>query len=155
MRRFSSKYNALIDDKGRVVLPVAFKRTLGDLAEEPIVVEKDVYKPCLNLYPQRYWDERLDRIDKKLNPFDERDDEMLAEIYENFTVVTMAPNGRINIPSDYLEYAGIIREVVFAGKGQSIVMWNEQEYYRAKQTRKPLRDSFSERLGNNPENEAQ
>ncbi len=153
--RFSARYNALIDDKGRVVLPAPFKRAMGELAEEPVVVEKDIYKPCLNLYPRKYWDERLAQIERKLNPFDEGDDELLADLYENFTMVPMAPNGRINIPAAFMEYAGIVREVVFAGKGQSITLWNEKNYQEAKQARKPLRDAFRERLGNNPENEGQ
>ena len=49
MNRFSARYNALTDDKGRVVLPAAFKKAMGVLAEEPLVIEKDVYKACLNI----------------------------------------------------------------------------------------------------------
>jgi len=156
MIRFSARYNALIDDKGRVVLPVAFKKAMGELAEEPLVIEKDIYKSCLNIFPQQYWDQRLERIEKQLNQFDENDDELLAELYENFTTLTMAPNGRINIPSDFMEHAGIakdVRDVIFVGKGQSITLWNEKIYEEAKQTRKPLRDMVRDRLSNHTEND--
>ncbi len=152
MVRFSARYNALIDDKGRVVLPAAFKKAMGDLAEEPLVVEKDIYKECLNIFPEKYWNQRLDAIEKQLNQFDEEDDDLLADLYENYTTVTLAPNGRINIPSDFLDHAGIRRDVVLVGKGKSIRMWDEEKYNEAKKVRKPLRDMFRERLGNNPEN---
>ncbi len=152
MVRFSARYNALIDDKGRVVLPAAFKKAMGDLAEEPLVVEKDIYKECLNIFPEKYWNQRLDAIEKQLNQFDEEDDDLLADLYENYTTVTLAPNGRINIPSDFLDHAGIRRDVVLVGKGKSIRMWDEEKYNEAKKMRKPLRDMFRERLGNNPEN---
>jgi MraZ protein len=156
MIRFSARYSALIDDKGRVVLPASLKKTMGDLADEPLVIEKDIYKNCLNIYPQKFWDQRIEKIEKQLNPFNEDDDDLLSEVYENFTTILMAPNGRINIPDDFMEHAGIstdLREVIFVGKGQSITLWNEKIYNAVKQTRKPLHKLFSERLGNNPEND--
>ncbi len=152
MIRFSAKHSALIDDKGRVVLPSSLKKAMGELADQPLVIEKDIYKPCLNIFPEKYWNQRLELIERQLNQFDEEDDDLLADIYENYTTVTMAPNGRINIPADFMEYAGISREVVFIGKGKSIRMWDEAQYNTAREGRKPLREMFRERLGNNPEN---
>ena len=145
MIRFSARYSALIDDKGRVVLPAALKKAMGELSEEPVVVEKDIYKSCLNIFPQKFWDERIAQIEKKLNPFDEGDDDLLAEVYENFTTLMLAQNGRINIPDDFMEHAQITREdreVIFVGKGQSITLWNERIYREIKQSRKPLREMF-------------
>ena len=156
MIRFSARYNALIDDKGRVVLPAALKKAMGPMAEEPLVVEKDIYKSCLNIYPQKFWDQRVESMEKELNDFNEEDDDLIADIYENFTTLWMAPNGRINIPADFMEHAGIeknVREVIFVGKGQSIRLWNEKLYLEAKKERKPLRDRFRERLGNKAEND--
>ncbi len=152
MIRFSARYNALIDDKGRVVLPAPFKKAMGDLAEEPLIIEKDIYKACLNIFPERYWNQRIESIERQLNQFNEDDDDLLADIYENFTSLTMAPNGRINIPSDFMDHAGISRDVVFIGKGKSIRMWDEKRYHETKENRPPLRETFRERLGNNPEN---
>jgi MraZ protein len=156
MIRFSARYSALIDDKGRVVLPAVLKKTMGELAEEPLVIEKDIYKTCLNIFPKRFWDQRIEKIEKQLNIFDEADDDLLSEVYENFTALLMAPNGRINIPDGFMEHAGItkdVREVIFVGKGQSITLWNEKLYHDVKKTRKPLREMFRDRLGNNPEND--
>jgi MraZ protein len=152
MIRFSARYNALIDDKGRVVLPASFKKAMGELADEPLVVEKDIFKACLNIFPEKYWNQRLESIERQLNQFDETDDDLLADLYENYTTLTMAANGRINIPSDFMDHAGISRDVVFVGKGKSIRMWDEKKYQDSKEMRRPLRDMFRERLGNNPEN---
>jgi MraZ protein len=155
MIRFSARYNALIDDKGRVVLPSPLKKTMGNLADEPLVIEKDIYKNCLNIYPEKYWNQRIEAIERQLNPFDEKDDDLLAELYENFTTVTMASNGRINIPADFMNHAAIKREVVFAGKGKSIRLWDEQLYLQDKAKGRPLRDAFRDRLGNNSVNSDQ
>jgi MraZ protein len=153
MMQFSARYDALIDGKGRVVLPAAFKKSMGGMAEEPLVIEKDIYKNCLNIYPQKYWNQRLNEIKSRLNPYDENDDELLDELYENYCTISMAPNGRINIPSDFREHAQIVKDVVFVGKGESITLWDEKIYGEVKKQRKPLRNMFRERLGNNPLNE--
>jgi MraZ protein len=156
MIRFSARYSALIDDKGRVVLPAALKKAMGELADEPLVIEKDIYKNCLNIFPQKFWDQRIEKIEKKLNLFNESNDDLLSQIYENFTTLIMAPNGRINIPDDFMEHAEFtkdVREVIFVGKGQSITLWNEKLYHEVKQTQKPLRELFGDRLGNNLEND--
>jgi len=153
MIQFSARYDALIDDKGRVVLPASFKKSMGGMAEEPLVIEKDVYKTCLNIYPQKYWNQRLDEIKSRLNPYDENDDELLDELYENYCTISMAPNGRINIPPDFREHARIVKDVVLVGKGESITLWDEKIYSEVKEQRKPLRNMFRERLGNNPLNE--
>jgi MraZ protein len=148
MIRFSSESDALIDDKGRVVLPASFKKTMGDLADEPLIIEKDIYKPRLNIYPERFWNERLEAIEKKLNPFDDDDADLLSRIYANYATVTMAPNGRINIPDKFMAYANIDREVIFVGNGVSISLWDEKAFYEDERKGKELRKEYKERLGN-------
>ncbi len=151
MMYFSARYSALIDDKGRVVLPAPFKRTMGELAEEPLVIEKDIYKSCLNIYPERTYHERLANIQKNLNEHNEFDRDLMAQLNENFVTITMALNGRINIPSEFMKHAEIdeeVREVIFIGNGPFITLWKEKVYEEVRQKRKPLREMYSERLGN-------
>jgi MraZ protein len=148
MIRFSSASDALIDDKGRVVLPSSFKKTMGDLADEPLIIEKDIYKPRLNIYPERFWNERLEEMEKKLNPFDDEDADLLSRIYANYATVTMAPNGRINIPDKFMAHANIDREVIFAGNGVSISLWDEKAFYEDEKGGEELRKKYKIRLGN-------
>ncbi len=150
MRRLSAKHTAIIDDKGRVVLPAAFKKAMEELANQPVVIEKDIYVGCLNFYPERIWDQKLDEVESKLNHFDEGDLELLEQIYENFTTAKMATNGRINIPLDFLNHAGAKKDVVFTGMGRMIRLWDAARYEERKKTRKSLRDMYKEKLGNNP-----
>ena len=151
MIRFSTKYKATIDDKGRVVLPSAFKKKMGNEALKPLAIEMDIYSNCLNIYPESHWGKKVEEIESKLNQFDEGDIELLEQFYENFTTVRMADNGRINIPADFLEHASLKKEVVLVGMGKLIRLWDAGEYNNRKQSRKPLRDMYKEKLGNKPE----
>jgi len=151
MIRFSTKYKATIDDKGRIVLPSAFKKTMGGEALNPLAIEMDVFLNCLNIYPESQWNTKVEEIESKLNQFDEGDIELLEQFYENFTTVRMAENGRINILPDFLEHANLKKEVVLVGMGKLIRLWDAGEYEKRRQSRKPLRDMYKEKLGNKPE----
>ncbi|PIF05489.1 MAG: hypothetical protein CSA36_06620 [Draconibacterium sp.] len=120
MIEFAGTYHATIDDKGRIVLPASFKKEMGGLALASLVIEKNLHRPCLDIHPEKYWKKRVDDFKSALDPFDEDDDALLQFFYQNFVKVTMAANGRINIPDAYLEYAGLEKEVEFIGMGETI-----------------------------------
>ncbi len=120
MIEFAGTYSATIDDKGRIVLPASFKKELGDLAVESLVIEKNLHKECLDIHPEKFWRKRVEDFKSTLDPFDEEDDALLEFFYQNFVKVTMAPNGRINIPDSYLKYASLEKGAEFIGMGESI-----------------------------------
>lgn len=120
MIEFAGTHNATIDEKGRIVLPSAFKKEMGELALESLVLEKSLHKECLDIHPNKHWQERVTAFKSTLDPFDEDDDALLQFFYQNFIKVSMAANGRINIPAGYLEYAKLEKNVEFIGMGESI-----------------------------------
>lgn len=120
MIEFAGTYSATIDDKGRIVLPAPFKKELGELANESLVIEKNLHKSCLDIHPEKFWRKRVEDFKSVLDPFDEDDDSLLQFFYQNFIKVSMAPNGRLNIPDAYLKYANLEKGAEFIGMGESI-----------------------------------
>lgn len=120
MIEFAGTYSATIDDKGRVVLPSPFKKELGDSTATALIVEKNLHKDCLDIHPEETWRKRVAEFRRTLDPFDEDDDDLLQFFYQNFVKVTMAANGRINLPKGYLEHARLERGAEFIGMGESI-----------------------------------
>jgi len=120
MIEFAGTYSATIDDKGRIVLPASFKKELGELANESLVIEKNLHKECLDIHPEKFWRKRVEDFKSVLDPFDEDDDALLQFFYQNFIKVSMAPNGRLNIPDAYLKYAYLEKGAEFIGMGESI-----------------------------------
>jgi MraZ protein len=147
MPEFSNQYNATIDDKGRVVLPSAYKRELGESFEWIMTVELDPYEKCLNLYPINSWQKRLEFIKSRLNPNDPRQSKLLDKFYQNFVKISVAENGRLNIPNSYYEKKGIIKDVVFTGQGDRIRVWDAEEYRKAMLPEDDFRGLFEEFLG--------
>ncbi len=117
---FAGTYSATVDDKGRIVLPSPFKKELGELASESLVIEKNLHRECLDFHPEKFWRKRVEDFKSTLDPFDEDDDALLQFFYQNFVKVGMAPNGRVNIPDTYLKYARLGKNAEFIGMGESI-----------------------------------
>ena len=93
---------------------------MGELALESLIIEKNLHKECLDIHPEKFWRNRVEEFKRTLDPFDEDDDSLLQFFYQNFVKVTMAPNGRINIPTAYLDYANLEKGAEFIGMGESI-----------------------------------
>jgi MraZ protein len=147
MPEFSNQYNATIDDKGRVVLPSAYKRELGDSFDWIMTIELDPYEKCLNLYPVSSWQKRLEFIKSKLNPNDRNQSRLLDKFYQNFVKISVAENGRLNIPNSYYEKKGITKDVVFTGQGDRIRLWDAEEYRKAMIPDDEFSSLFEEFLG--------
>ncbi len=149
MTEFTGTYHATIDDKGRIVLPAAFKKEMGDLVQEPLIIEKNLFRDCLDIYPEKYWKDRVAAFKSTLDPFDEDDDAFLQFFYENFIKVGMAANGRINIPDDYLVYGKLEKSVLLIGMGLSIRIWNAVEYGKQRMDKSTFAERFKQKRKNN------
>lgn len=149
MTEFTGTYNATIDDKGRIVLPAALKKEMGELALEPLVMERNLFKNCLDIYPERFWKDRVEAFKSTLDPFDEEDDGFLQFFYENFIKVGMAVNGRINIPADYLAYGKLKKNVRVIGMGLSIRIWDLEVYEAQRMDKSTFARRFKEKKKQN------
>jgi MraZ protein len=130
MVRFYGTAAGKVDDKGRIVLPAAFREAMvrGGAENMTLIVKKNVQQRCIDLFPAEEWENRsqkvLDGIDPELNTGD-------ADFWTKYNdgVYTIVPDGklgRLNIPSELLESAGITKEVVFGGVGYKLQIWNPE-----------------------------
>jgi MraZ protein len=147
MPEFSNTYYATVDDKGRVVLPAAFKREMGESFDRVFTVEIDPYEKCFNIYPSTSWEKRLDFVRSRLNPNDPRQSRLLDKFYQNFVKTSVSDNGRLNIPNAFLDKMGITKEVVFSGQGDRIRLWEAEAYHKAMMPDEEYPDLFKEFMG--------
>jgi MraZ protein len=152
MISFSNIYPVTIDDKGRVVVPSPFKKEMGEAIETVYVVEKDVYDQCLNIYPYSTWQIKVERLRNRLNMDDPIQSKMLSRYYEEIVKVNMAENGRLNIPGEMLDYAGIKKEAVFTGQGSRMRLWEPARHQASRLSDEDYTRLYKELLGGPMEN---
>lgn len=125
--RFTGTIDAKTDEKGRVFVPSAFRKILQKEDEQMrLVLRRDLFEPCLVLYPQSVWDARVDAIRARTNPFDRHQQQGMRLFTADAEIITLDSNGRMLIPRRYLEHAGIKSDVRFRGMDEVIEIWDKQ-----------------------------
>ena len=127
MVRFFGKATGKVDDKGRVVLPAIFRDAMvrGGSEEMTLIIKKNVQQRCLDLFAYEEWVNRSDKVLEGIDPELNTEDADFWTKYNDgvFTLVPDGKLGRLNIPSELLESAGITKEVVFGGVCYKLLIW--------------------------------
>ena len=125
--RFLGNIEAKIDIKGRAFLPATFRKVLQAGSEERLVLRKDVFQPCLVLYPESVWNEQMDMMRQRLNRWNKQQQQVFRQFVSEVEIVTLDGNGRFLIPKRYLRMAEIEQDIKFTGMGDTIEIWNCQK----------------------------
>lgn len=121
--RFLGNIEAKTDAKGRVFLPSVFRKVLQVSGEESLVLRKDVFQPCLVLYPQSVWNAQLDELRARLNKWNPEHQQMLRQFVYDTEAIVLDGNGRFLIPKRFLEATNITSGVRFIGMDDTIEIW--------------------------------
>lgn len=121
--RFIGNIEAKIDSKGRAFLPSVFRKVLQSAGEECLVLRKDVFQPCLTLYPESVWNEQMDTLRARLSRWNAVHQQIFRQFVADVELLPLDANGRILIPKRYMALVGIGQEVRFIGMGDTIEMW--------------------------------
>lgn len=141
--RFVGNIEAKTDAKGRVFLPSAFRKVLTTAGEEGLVLRKDIFQPCLVLYPQSVWDEQLNLLRLRLSRWNAQHQQLFRQFVSDVELVTLDASGRFLIPRRYMQLAHLDNAVKFIGMDDTIEIWSAAT---ASQPFMPA-DEFATQLG--------
>ena len=123
-------YECKADAKGRMMFSSAFKKQLSSVLQEGFVVKRAVFQPCLELYPMKEWDLMMEKINK-LNRFNKKNNDFIRRFTAGVKMVELDATGRILIPKDLFEFAGIKKQVVMSSSVNIIEIWDKEKYEKA------------------------
>jgi len=129
--RFLGNIEAKMDAKGRAFLPAVFRKILqaggSGTTDVRLVLRKDVFQPCLVLYPESVWNEQMDALRQRLNRWNKQHQQVFRQFVSEVEVLTLDGNGRFLVPKRYLRMADIDQDVKFVGMGDTIEIWSCQQ----------------------------
>jgi MraZ protein len=128
MATFIGDYTCKVDVKGRIILPMAFKKQMPVDARDHFVVRKDIFEKCLVLYALEDWNRQLIRIRKRINPYNRENNTFLRNFFKGTAELSLDSNNRILIPKRLLDIIGAGRDVVLAGQDGRIEIWASDVY---------------------------
>jgi MraZ protein len=123
-------YECKVDAKGRLMLPVAFKKQLASVIEKGFVLKRAVFQPCLELYPMQEWESMMQNINK-LNRFKKKNNDFIRRFTAGVKSIDLDVSGRLLIPKDLVGFAGISKEIVVTSAVNIIEIWDKDKYEKA------------------------
>ncbi len=128
MATFIGDYACKVDVKGRIILPMAFKKQMPAAAEDRFVVRKDIFENCLVLYSIDDWNRQLEKIRKRINPYNREHNMFMRNFFKGTAELSLDNNNRMLIPKRLLDLISAERDVVLAGQDGRIEIWSASVY---------------------------
>ncbi len=130
---FRGQYFHAMDEKGRVAIPARFREALGGLQDERLVLApfEDRGSIGLEAFPYSAWR----RLEENLQANHPHDPRSLDLIYARVGLaVDCQPDsqGRILVPPDLREEAGLKRDVAFQGHIDTFRIWDAATWRQVK-----------------------
>ena len=123
-------YECKADTKGRVMVPAPLKKQLMAVMAEGFVIKRAVFGASLEMYPMAEWNMIMKRVGG-LNRFKRKNIDFIRKFTAGVKVVELDASGRLLIPKDLLEFAGISKDLVFASAINIIEIWDKDRYEHA------------------------
>lgn len=127
MIHFIGTYSCRADAKGRVKLPADLTKQLEQVAHEGFVLKRSVFQPCLELYPMAKWNEIMAQL-SKLNRFVRKNNDFIRRFTAGVRKLELDSAGRILIPKDLVEFAGISKDLMLSSSIDMVEIWDAEQY---------------------------
>lgn len=119
------EYQYAVDDKGRVIVPPAFR----DFVDDGMVVTRGM-EGCLYVFPLTAWrtiEERLETLPLT----DAASRNFVRFFYSGAAKAKLDGSGRISVPATLRTFAqldAVAGSVIFAGAPNRLELWNEERW---------------------------
>lgn len=127
MGLFLSTFVNKVDKKGRVSVPATFRATLAQQTFPGIVAYRSFTAPCIEGCGMNFM-ERLSDSTQDFAAFSTEQEDLSALIFADARQLSWDPEGRIVLPEDVMDHAGIAEAAAFVGKGQTFQIWEPTAY---------------------------
>lgn len=126
MHTFLGEYEVAIDAKGRFLLPAGLRKQLPEGAADRFVINRG-FENCLVVYTMDVWQVLSAKINK-LNDFNQKERAFKRLFLNGACIVELDSAGRMLLPKNLMEYAGLSKDMVLAAQGNKVELWDKEAY---------------------------
>lgn len=137
---FYGEYQHSVDTKGRVIVPSKFREGLG----EKFILTKGLDN-CLFAYSSEEWG----NLETKLRslPFTDKDVRAFVRFFfAGATECEVDKQGRILVPQNLREYAGLEKDVYIIGVSTRVEVWDKAKWENYSGDENMSADSIAEKM---------
>lgn len=141
---FYGEYEHTIDRKGRLIVPAKFREIFKENLVERLFLTRGLDR-CLFLFNEEEW--KLQEQKFKSIPFTKSEARKFNRLYfSGASEVMPDKQGRILIPRNLKEFAGIKKDVVIVGVSNRIELWSKDSWNGFYESSKESFEETAERL---------
>ena len=129
---FRGHFEHAIDAKGRTSIPSRFRDVLTAENDARLIVTPALFDPCLHVHPMRAWED----LEAKIAGLPQFDPNVVAFRRRYISAAVeceIDKMGRILIPPALREHAGLQKDALWAGMGQTIELWAREKWKAAQE----------------------
>jgi len=120
---FRGHFEHSLDSKNRLSMPARFRAAFAD----GIVLAKDS-DACISAWTADAHESTVDRAVQGKNPLGSEYKGIQRYFQANSFDIELDASGRVTLPKRLMEHAGIAKEVVVAGVGSHIELWDRERW---------------------------
>ena len=121
MASLMGTYSHNMDAKGRLNFPTKLREGLGDV----FYVTKALDQPCLTVYSETEWE----RLSAKIAALPEsKGSQMKRWLFSGAAALQPDKQGRVLIPQELRNFAGLEKDVVLTGNLNRIEVWSKEKW---------------------------
>ena len=128
MAFFLSTFTNKVDKKGRVSVPASFRSTVASSHFPGIVVYRPFDLPCIEGADMPFLEQLSDRLYGDFGPFNPDQMSVATAILAGASQLSFDPEGRVMLPAELREFAGIDGLATFVGLGRKFQIWGAEAY---------------------------
>jgi len=132
MALFVSTHINKVDKKGRVSVPAQFRAELADQSFQGVVLVRSSVHPCLEGFAWSYMQELSQRLDA-FDMFSSEQDDLATALFGSSVQLPFDGDGRIVLPADLADFAGLDERAAFVGMGAKFQVWNPVAHEKRKE----------------------
>ena len=144
MVNFLGSYTYTVDHKGRVNVPVKFRKHIRTDEDDTLIITRGL-DGCLFVYPIDEWEQIETRL-KELPVTRQNTRTFIRMLSSQAVTASLDKQGRIALPRHLLELAGIETEVLIVGTLDHFELWSPGEYEKAMNESGETYESIAESL---------
>ena len=128
MALFVGRHLNKIDKKGRTSVPKPFRASFEMQSFRGMYAYPSFKFPAIAACGEEFMTLLSDSLTAETDFFSDDQDDLAAVILENTTQLSFDGEGRVILPQELLDHAGITDQALFVGRGQEIFIWEPSAY---------------------------
>jgi MraZ protein len=118
-------YSHSLDAKGRLIVPAKLRESLGD----SFVITKSL-DHCLAIYPSDGWEDFIEKIETLPKISNEPARRLRRFYFGNSQTIEVDKQGRVLIPGNLRDYAGLKKDVTLIGVNDHVEVWDDEAWQK-------------------------